>query len=416
MKERNLAAETVRSAALRILLEVEKGKYAQGLVNSFPGAEKDKRLLGQLVYGTIRHQGTLDTFIKQKTSKVNQLILRIAAFQMLYLDRIPDYAIVNESVNLAKKFSTQKSAGFINAILNNWLRSRPQLDLPNPQKDFTNYLAVKYSFPVWLIKRWLNNFSKQDVEKLCMFYNEIPPLLIRVNTLKTTALELQGILQTKTTVHSLSLQLETSGAIEKLAGFKEGLFQVQDIANLFVVDSVEVKPGMRVLDLCAAPGGKACYLAQLMQNQGEIVAVDLSAEKINKIKENAERLGINNICIVKTDGRKIAEGKFDRVLVDTPCSNTGVLRRRVEVRWRLRKDDFFRLNKLQLELLSAGARSLKDDGVLVYSTCSVDSEENEGVINNFLLKNPHFKLKNSFQKLPFRDQMDGVYAAQLVFA
>lgn len=385
----------VRHLAFQILLKVEKGKFAQDLLENTPDLPpRDRALLTQLVYGTIRYQGALDKIIPPNTPKVNRIILRMAGYQLLFLTKIPMYAIVNESVELAKEFATFKSSKFINAVLRNWCKNPPKI-------------MDRHSHPEWLLKHWTKLFSEEEVGKLCEFNNKIPPIILRLNTLKTISEEIKD--QLKRTQHPLGFY--TDKPISELKGFREGFFQVQDISGMYIVDLLDVEPGMRVLDLCASPGGKTCYMAQIMQNKGEIIAVDVSKEKVKLIEENCNRLGITIVKRVVGDGRQINLGKFDRILVDTPCSNTGVLRRRIEARWRLKPSDFQRLAKLQLELLENAGEQLKPEGKLVYSTCSIDPIENEEVVEKFLERHSSFRLTSTLKKIPHKDNMDGVFGA-----
>jgi 16S rRNA (cytosine967-C5)-methyltransferase len=379
---------------------MEKGEFAQDLLEEVPPLEdRDRALLTQIVYGVIRQHGALDKLIQTKISHINRLILRIAGFQLFFLSKIPQYAIVNESVELAKKVSSKKSAGFINAVIRNWCRNPPKME-------------DEYSHPQWIVERWIKLFGKKETEKLCNFNNEIPPVYIRINTLKDIPVNVME--QFEKTAHPHGYKIISKGPIKDLIGFKEGLFHVQDISSMFIVDLLDVKPGMRVLDLCASPGGKTCSIAEIMENKGEIIAVDISKEKIRVIEDNCNRLGIN---IVKTeigDGTKIKLGSFDRILVDAPCSNTGVFGRRVEARWRLKPNDFKRHSEMQLALLTNAKEMLTLDGKLVYSTCSIDPEEDENIVSKFLDNHKKFILTKAIRKFPFDDNMDGVYGAVLM--
>lgn len=388
-----------RFSAFEILKKVESGRFAQDLLEDVMGlSQRDRALLTQLVYGTIRHQGSLDELIPKNTPLINRIILRLAGFQLFFLTRIPHYAVVNESVELAKKTGGRKSAGFINAVLRNWCRKPPEI------KD-------TLSHPEWLVKRWKKLFGPGETEKLCEFNNGIPPLIVRLNTLKEIP---EAVLeQFEETGHTPAFRLKEKKPIRELKGYKEGLFQVQDLSGMYVIELLDVKQGVDVLDLCASPGGKTCYMAQIMKNTGRITAVDVSKEKIGLIEENCKRLGIGIVKTVIGDGRKIRLGSFDRILVDAPCSNTGVFRRRVEARWRLKPSDFRRLADIQLELLENAVGQLKLDGKLVYSTCSIDPEENEKVVEKFLKKHWDFRMAGSIKKVPYADNMDGVFGALL---
>lgn len=386
----------VRSLAFEILRKVHRGRFAQDLLEETPDLPvRDRALLTQLVYGTIRYQGALDKIIPPNTPLVNRIILRLAGYQLFFLTRIPKYAIVNESVELARQYGGSKS--FINAILRKWCNSAPVIN-------------DRYNHPNWLVKRWIRLFGKEETERLCEFNNQIAPLVVRINTLK--AIPSEAFKQFEKTGHPLGFVLKDRRQID----FSKGFFQAQDISSMYIADLLDVKPGMQVLDLCASPGGKTCHIAQLMDNKGEIIAVDTSREKIELIEENCDRLGITIVKTIAGDGRKLDLGRFDRILVDAPCSNTGVLRRRIEARWRLRPSDFQRLARLQLELLENAARQLKPGGKLVYSTCSIDKSENEEVVEKFLSRNKDFRLVDALKKFPPADNMDGVFGALITHA
>jgi 16S rRNA (cytosine967-C5)-methyltransferase len=390
----------VRFLVFKILEKVEKGEFAQDLLDETPVIPpNDRALLTNLVYGTLRHQGAIDKIIQPNISLINKIILRIACFQLFFLSRIPEYAIVNESVNLAKKVSSQKSAGFVNAVIRNWCRNKPKIE-------------DKYSHPEWIIKRWVNLFGEKETELFCKCNNEVPPLYVRINPLKSVPNAVMA--QFEKTPHPYGFKLTEKGSVANLLGFKDGMFHVQDLSSMYLVDLLDARPGMHVLDLCASPGGKTCSIAECMNNTGEIIAIDVSEKKVSVIEDNCKRLGIS---IVKTkigDGTNIKLGSFDRILIDAPCSNTGVFRRRVEARWRLKPDDFKRLQKTQMQLLENAKDQLKPGGKLLYSTCSVDPTEDEEVIDGFLSKNKNFKLGEIVKKLPFKDNMDGVFGAVLI--
>jgi len=392
---------TVREAAFKILQKVEKGAFSQDLMEEISDLpDKDRGLLTQLVYGTIRYQGAIDTIIQNRIPIANRIILRLAAYQMFFLSKIPQYAIVNESVELAKKYCSRKTAGFINAVLRNWGRKPP-------------VISDKLSHPQWLIERWSKMYGKPATEELCNFNNSIPPIYVRFNSLKEIPQDVS--FQFKETGRPGIYEVVSQAKINSLKGYVEGMFHVQDIAQSYVLGLLDARPGNSVLDICASPGGKTCTIAEIMDGKGSITAVDISREKVKLIEENCARLGVSIVKTVIGDGRKISLGLFDRVLVDAPCSNTGVFRRRIEARWRLKQADFQRLAAQQLELLENAKKHLKKDGILVYSTCSIDKSENEEVVDKFAKKYQDIKLVSSIKKLPQIDNMDGVFAARLVY-
>ncbi len=343
--------KNVRGLAAQVLLAAEK-KFVDEALEAHRGAalsRRDRALLTTLVYGATRRRRELDWLIDRCAERVHPEIrqhLRVALFQIRHLDKIPRHAAVNEAVELAKGVS-RKSAGFVNAVL----RKAADLDLPDT-------IGVRTSHPDWLIERWRKRFSPKELQALLDANNAVLPLSIRPNPLRPAALS------------------EVEGDPAADPGFVEGRFTVQDETSMKVAPMLDPKPGERVLDLCAAPGGKTTHLGELMGGKGTVVAVDLP-DRIGLVAESARRLGLANIECVAGDGTTIAfREPFDAILIDAPCSNTGVLARRPDVRWRLREKDIAGAAELQRRLLANGARLLRPGGRMVYSTCSLEPEEN----------------------------------------
>ena len=414
----------VRLEALRILSRIDKSRdFAQDLIaeciveNALD--PRDAALLAEIVYGAVRHRLTLDsivsTFSKTPLRKLDAKclhILRMGLYQILFLDRVPGRAAVDESVKLAPRAGLSSAKGFINAVLraslraienaragapgdprnsiyireNTWAVFRKPV-LPDPN-DTPAHIAAAYSHPQWLVERWLGRFGEEQTVSILRANNETPPVTVRANRLKTTRpdllrrLEEEGI-QAAEGKLPLSVQLGPGAKIAALASFQEGLFQVQDETSMHAAVLLDPKPEERVLELCAAPGGKTTDLAERMEDRGIVVALDRSIPRLRKVKENVDRLGLHCVYCLAADGtrRWWREGcAFDRVLVDAPCSNTGVLARRVEVRWRLRPQDIEELAELQTALLLTAAEVLRPGGLLAYGTCSIEEEENERVV------------------------------------
>ena len=404
----------------------------------------DRGLFAELVFGVLRRQGTLDhilsTLLDQPLPRLKiqtLIILRVGLYQLLYLDRIPESAAVNESVNLAKKLSP-RTASLVNAVLRNYLRRRETIIFPDPVTSPAASIAARHSHPEWLVKQWLNQLGEAETELLAMASSERPPLTLRTNTLRITPDGLlakfteKGISAVKCAFSPLGLQLEGRHHIQGLPGFRDGLFVVQDEASQVAGALLDAQPGESVLDSCAAPGGKATHLAQMMENRGELLAMDVSPAKLPLITETVERLGITIIRTLAADLLKNApfgEDRFDRILLDAPCSGLGGIRRNPEAKWRLATGDITRMAGTQKAMLIKAAIMLKPGGTLLYATCSTTLEENEEVVQDFLSHHRGFVLENLgelfpvlsklctsnglFRTWPHRHSMDGFFAARL---
>ena len=425
-----------RTIALDILLEIGSSqKYAVDLLDeklsqTLPDV-REAALATELVYGTIRMRGTLDWIIKEFSARPLSEIgpvalncLRLGIYQLHYLDKIPDYAAVNESVNLAKMRGNPGAGRFVNAILRKFLEKMDRLRFPERDRDPIQYIAVTYSCPHFLVERWAKRYRTEQTEDICRVNNIPPPLFVRTNTLKISRKELddrlrdEGIKTESIGEVPVALRLLNCPAPSALPSFREGLFYVQDLTAMKVVYHLKPQQNENILDLCAAPGGKATFIAQQMQKSGTVIACDSDPARTAKIDENLKRLDIPNVTVITCDAAELLETyrktPFDRVLVDAPCSNTGVLRRRVEARWRLSKSDFERLPKLQLELLDIASQMVKVDGVLLYNTCSIDPSENEDVARKFLSNHKEFRINLEQTYLPEEDGGDGGYIARFV--
>ncbi len=429
-------SRSARAIALDILLESSKRRhYAADLLDArlsevAPDA-RDAALATQLVYGTIRMQGTLDWIISvfsdravAKVTPAALMCLRLAIFQLYYLERIPEYAAVNESVKLAKARENPGAGMFVNAVLRRFLAGKDDLMFPEKDKDPVQYISVVHSHPKFLVERWVKSFGIEQTEDVCRIDNIPPPLFVRANTLKVSRDELierlkgEGVVAEPVEENPFGLRLGDCPVPPALPSFREGLFYVQDVSAMKVMRCLKPQQHENVLDICAAPGGKTTFIAQQMQKHGSIVACDSDPARTAKIEENLRRLGISNVTVVTCDAVELAArypgSPFDRVLLDAPCSNTGVLRRRVEARWRLSEDDFERLARLQRQLLDAAARMVKADGVLVYSTCSIDPAENQEVSQAFLSNHKSFRMNFEETYFPREEGGDGGYIARFV--
>jgi 16S rRNA (cytosine967-C5)-methyltransferase len=376
----------------------------------------DKAFVREIVYGVMRWQGRLDwviaTYSRISPPKMERVvinILRMAAYQLLFMDRIPPHAAVDESVKLAKMMGKEDAAPFVNGILRGIAEGRKEVPFPDLKTDPINHISTYYSHPPWLVRRWITQWGIEETIALCQANNQIPPFTVRVNTLKGSRkvaiqrLQDQGVEVKPTHFSPVGLILKAPPPIAPWKFFQEGWFQVQDEASQLVSYILGPHAGERVLDICAAPGGKTSHLAQLMENQGEILAADISQVKLSLLLDNCRRLGIS---IVKTQifdatsPLPIPPETFDRVLVDAPCTGLGTLRRNPDGKWRVKEADITRLQKIQRNILIQAAPMVKSGGVLVYGTCTLTTEENEEVIEPFLSEHKEFRLEHTSAFLP----------------
>jgi 16S rRNA (cytosine967-C5)-methyltransferase len=430
-----VSVQKPRQIAARILKErLLEGKYTENLLEielaQHSLSPVDRGLCQELVYGASRWQATLNWLVDRKTAGRTQkpllrILLQLGLYQMFWLDRIPNHAVVNETVELAKQLGLGPQAGFVNAVLRAYTRERTETEQLLAELK-AREPAKGLSHPEWLYRRWLARWGAEKTLGLMEWNNTPPPTYARVNSLKTDAAKLAARWEAEGVKFSpcdwdwaeegLTFQLLSHPSLAGLRSFQEGLFYIQDPSTLLAVRELAPKPGETVLDLCAAPGGKTTFIGQLMQNQGQIIAQDIQPERLELVRENCERLGVTGVKLEATVPNLDLEAqnsKFDRVLVDAPCSNTGVMRRRVDLRWRIRLEEIERLRTTQLELLRRAAVQLKPGGTLVYSTCSLEPEENEAVMNEFLRTETGFKLENQRELLPFADGVDGAFVARL---
>jgi 16S rRNA (cytosine967-C5)-methyltransferase len=411
-----------RAVALETLLIVEsRDVFADEALETAARRAKldarDRALALELVYGVLRRRNTLDWRLDQVATKPMarlparvRMALRLGAYQLLHLDKVPPSAAVNESVVLIKTAGPGHWPGFVNAVLRALTRTTAP-PWPDQAADPVRALSVQHSCPSWLIERWLARFGLREAEALCRATTVIPPLTIRVNTLKTTREALAarlaefGFAARPTRISPVGLVLDKCGSVTELPLFREGFFYVEDEAAQLVAPIVDPQPGELVLDLCAAPGGKTTHLAALMRNDGELIAVDKSATRLRLLEENCRRLGVTIVRAVRADAaaglpRELRERPFDRILVDAPCSGLGVLRRHPEGKWRKAGENLVRYQEAQRRLLDPVSLLLRPGGILVYSTCSSEPEENEQVIDRFCREHKEFHRESVAPWLP----------------
>lgn len=424
MKEHDLFHHvySARDGSLRVLLAVEKeGAYANLALQKLDPMHRlkpaDTALLTELVYGTLRWRNNLDWVINQfsklPVDKMNYIvrnILRLGVYQLLFLERIPPAAACNESVKLAKAWRLERLAGFVNGILRSVVRNRDQICYPPLRENPGLHISIKYSHPRWLVERWLKRFGEEETISLCRANNERPPLVLRCNTLRTTPEKLCQELK-KNNIDAVCSPYIPEGvrvshltSLPELPSFRDGYFVLQDESSMLASLVLGPGAGSFVIDSCSGPGGKTTHLAQIMGNRGKILALDVHEHRLQLIAETAERLGITIIERRLLDARLIPrelQEKADYVLVDVPCSGLGVIRRRPELRWRVAPDDLSLHSQQQLEILKGASISLKVGGVLVYSTCSTEPEENQNVITRFLRETQGFQSEDITDLIPF---------------
>lgn len=437
----------VRGLAVKILNRVDRtDAYLDKLLeieiknSNLVGA--DKALLFEIVHGVTRWEGRIDWiltgFYKGQFSKAIPNIknaLRVALYQILFLDKVPDYAAVNEAVEFVKKLQGQAAADLTNAVLRNIIRNKENIRYPNPDEDINNYLSAYFSHPTWLVKRWLARFGREETEKLLIANNNKPNLTIRVNNLVTNPTEMKSLLNLVELKFSEGKFLKEFIRMNSLTNitdweyFAKGYFSIQDESTGFPIKLLDVSPGMRVLDLCAAPGGKTGFIADEMKNTGEIVAIDKFESRLKILEKNLTRLKVTNVVTKVTDAADFEDEEgFDRVLIDAPCSGLGTLTKKPDLKWKRDLGDIRKIVNIQYELLKKGASLVKQNGFIVYSTCTIEPEENFELIKKFFSENPNFALVDAGEllpkavvdengcvaTLPHVHGIDGAFAAKLV--
>ncbi len=421
---------SARETALEIIQRVhDSGSYANLLLSAVLSrtalSEKDKALVTELVYGTLRTQGSLDWIIAQcSTRSLTEIppkaldILRMGCYQLVYLTKIPARAACFESVELAKKFFHSGIASFVNGVLRSIARKKEKLSWPSFREDPLNFISLKYSHPLWLVKMWVEDLGIDETIQLCQANNRYPPVTIRTNTLKCESPELlkslvdRGLKVTKSRLFGEGLVLDHAGDPGTLPEFKKGFFFVQDESSMAVSHVVSPHAGEAILDCCAAPGGKTTHMAELMQDQGRIVAVDIAAQRLNLIRANVERLGITSVELRQgdaTDVHSLVAETFDKVLVDAPCSGLGALARRPDARWRKSLSQIEELSILQSKLLASAASSVRTGGALVYSVCTISHQEGIEVVKGFLRSHSDFVLDDVATFLPEKLRLEEPY-------
>ncbi|WP_432665168.1 16S rRNA (cytosine(967)-C(5))-methyltransferase RsmB [Wukongibacter baidiensis] len=410
-----------RRVAINILVDIEENQaFSNIAINKFLKKNEvsslDRRFISQLVYGVLENKLYLDyiiqNFSKTKLHKIEieiLNILRLGLYQIIFLEKVPNSAAVNESVKIAKKVNYRLS-GFVNGILRNYVRNQNKVKLPSFDQNPNHHLSIKYSHPEWLVKKWINDYGIDFTKKLLEANNSSPNLTVRTNTLKITREVLMEELEGEDVVCRVGEFAENSivmesmkSRLDRLKAFNKGLFQVQDESSMLVSQVLNPMEGEFVIDVCSAPGGKSTHMAQLMKNKGRILSRDIHDHKLDIVRENSNRLGISIIETERFDATTLDKnllGKADKVLVDAPCSGLGIIRRKPEIRYFKEANDIQELSKLQLEILNVSSKYVKVGGAIVYSTCTIQDEENANIVNRFLKQNDNFTLVDINKNLP----------------
>ena len=423
--------------------------YAGQILNELLPQTSERQRATDLVFGTIRNRRAIDAAIAKladcPTGRIpaeSLNIIRIGAYELIYCPQTPEHAIVNEAVENTRSHAGKKQAGFVNAVLRQFTRhiknrqtplpdadptkTLPQTHttgcefdtvlLPDPKAAPADYFSIAFSLPKWLVSNWLTEFGEEKMRQICFASNRKPSLYLRPNILKTTAQKLaelfrQADIDAETADNSM-IKVKSSQAITQLPGFTEGLFTVQDVTVSHAVRGLNPQPDWTILDLCAAPGTKTTQLAELTGDKATIIATDIDNNRLEKVRENILRLDITSVKITAYENIE-KTGPFDCVLLDVPCSNTGVLARRPEVRYRIKPEAIAKLTEIQGRLLQSAAEMLKPKGKICYSTCSIQPVENNLLVSDFLQKNNRLKLESEQLILSSAQQPDhdGGYVA-----
>uniref|UniRef100_UPI00405705D7 16S rRNA (cytosine(967)-C(5))-methyltransferase RsmB n=1 Tax=Agathobacter sp. TaxID=2021311 RepID=UPI00405705D7 len=426
---------STRELALDILLEVnEKGRYShlvlRDVLNKYRYLEKQERaFLTRLVEGTIEHMLEMDfiinSFSKVKAEKMKPLIrnlLRMSVYQLKYMDSIPDAAVCNEAVKLAKKRGFGQLRGFVNGVLRNIARSMGELNYPDEALEPEVFLEVTYSVPQWIVKQWIESYGYETAKTICRSFPEEKLMTIRTNLTKITPKELRFRLEQEGVyvepVEDLTYAFAISGFdyLQSLESFAQGLFYVQDISSMMVAEAASPKEGNYVIDVCAAPGGKSSHMAEKLNGTGMVEARDLTEYKVSLIEENIVRHGLENMKAVQMDATvldKASVGKADILICDLPCSGLGVMGKKTDIRYKMTPEKQKELVKLQREILKTVHVYTKPGGKLIYSTCTIHKEENEKNVEWFLREFPGFTLISQKQIFPGKPFHDGFFIAAL---
>lgn len=440
------SSRSARKTSVELLERICKnGEYSNEIIpNTLQKSDlsqKDKSLVLELVNGTLRWQGHLDWILAkyfhgnfEKSPELLKRILEVSLYQIRFLDRIPEYAAVSEGVQIAKEAGGQPWGKLVNGVLRNYQRSSHSIKFPTVDSDPVSAISIEHSHPRWLVQRWLGRYGLENTIQFCEHNNRRPEISLRTNLRRTTPaallteLEKNGIQAVPSKYFDDFIKVSQPKNLTELPGFQNGLFAIQDESTALATQLLACEKGDTVLDMCAAPGGKTCHIGQLVGDEGKVIAVDIKTNRLNLLKENAARLGLKSIQALLGNAAEINLPKVDKILLDAPCSGLGVLSKRADLRWKRKSQDIFNICKVQKKLLENAAGLLKKDGTLVYSTCTLEPEENERLIEEFLKKHSNFQVDRDtdsalrsfstqegyWTSVPYEHKMDGVFAVKLI--
>lgn len=443
-----------RALAVKIIVRCERSDaYLDKLIDfeirNSDLNDLDKALLNELTHGVIRWLRRLDWFLNgfyrgqyEKCLSDVKNAMRVALYQILFLNKIPYSAAVNEAVEFIKKLRGDKHAGVVNGLLRTIIRTLDNLVWPSREIDEVNYLGIIQSHPNWMVRRWVKRFGFDEAEKLCEANNQRPSLTLRVDRNKISIEEFEKYLESKNIPSKRGKYLDYFLSIRMMSKiyndeyFQKGYYSIQDESAGLMSELLSPREEDLVLDVCAAPGGKSSHISELMKGRGRIISIDKYLKKVDIMKKNFDRLGMKNILAFhediiqpKTDMlREKILGKVDKVLVDAPCTGLGVITKKPDIKWKREAEDILKLQEIQLEILNKASEYVKDGGVLVYSTCTTEPEENEMVINKFLESHTDFEIDNASKYVkeevvnekgfidvfPHKNYIDGAFGARLV--
>ncbi len=445
-KQKIKKSMSARENVIRLLEKWEKSDvYADILLDQLFQKSalepSDRALVQEIFFGVLRWKNQLDWIIKQffqgeisRAPRFVRFILQTGIYQLLYLERVPDYAIVNEAVRLARKRGGNYWARKINGILRNFIRKSDQVIYPDAEKDTIEYISVRFSHPRWLVQRWVQRWGASETIRLCEANNERPKISLRRNRLRISVEEFADYL----TENEIEFQqfadvpdfflLESFSDVAGLEHFRKGFFSIQDASAGLPCILLDPKPGDKILDLCAAPGGKSGYLMELSSGEAKVYSVDLNFFRLGLVKKNLQRLNFPVNRLIQADATNFSCKKMDKILIDVPCSGLGVLAKRVDLRWRRTVEEMAELPDLQLAILENAAKLLRSGGAIVYSTCTIEPQENEHVVEKFLHSHSEFKIESAdkfitkkfvhengwVQTYPHRHGIDGAFAVKLI--
>ncbi|MGB9696204.1 MAG: 16S rRNA (cytosine(967)-C(5))-methyltransferase RsmB [Ignavibacteria bacterium] len=421
-----LYENNVRALAVKIITRCERSDAYLDKILDFEIRNSnlndfDKSLLTEITHGVIRWMRRLDWFLNgfyrgqyEKCVPEIKNALRVALYQILFLNKIPYFAAVNEAVEFVKQIRGEKHAGVVNGVLRNIIRTLDALVWPTREIDEVNYLGIVQSHPNWMVRRWVNRFGFEETAALCEANNKRPLIYLRLNKMKGTIAQLTEYLTEKNFAFNISPYLDYFFGIKMMSKiyedeqFKSGMFTVQDVSAGLVTHLVDPKEGELVMDLCAAPGGKTTHMAEYSNDLAKIIAIDKYFLRLESLKKNVERLGLKNILLLQEDltnpktdlVRSKMIGKADKVLVDAPCSGFGVITKKPDIKWKRDSKDIIKLTKVQFELLELAEKFVKPGGALIYSTCTTEIEENQEMIERFLNKYPYYTIDSATKYLP----------------